>query len=65
MKHVVGLKIELSLERLYEGGPDGIDLAVSLRDQGFVLWAIEPGFVDPRSGRMLQVDGVFYRARHE
>ncbi len=32
-----------------------------LRFQGFELRDVSPGFVDPRSGRMLNFDGTFYR----
>jgi hypothetical protein len=28
---------------------------------GFEPWTLEPGFRDPASGRMLQLDGVFVR----
>lgn len=30
-------------------------------DEGFVMWAVQPGFTDPDSGRSLQVDGIFFR----
>lgn len=62
MKRLIGLKVELSLERLYRGESDGMALIQTLRGQGFELWALEPGFIDPRTGRMLQADGVFYRS---
>ncbi|MDT4942201.1 MAG: hypothetical protein QOJ34_2290, partial [Pseudonocardiales bacterium] len=38
------------------------DLVARLRDAGYVLYAIEGGFGDRRTGRMLQCDGLFVRA---
>jgi len=28
---------------------------------GFVLWAIQTGFVDPETGKTLQMDAIFFR----
>jgi hypothetical protein len=33
------------------------------QDMGFELWSIWPAFVDPRNGRALQVDVIFFRRR--
>ncbi|RZI11630.1 FkbM family methyltransferase, partial [Staphylococcus aureus] len=46
---------------LYEGGMlirEALDLVDSL---GFTLSGLQPGFTDPRNGRMLQADGIFFR----
>lgn len=59
----VGIQLELSFVALYEGDmliQEAFDLMESL---GFVLAGMAPGFVDVRSGRVLQADGVFFRAR--
>ncbi|CDO86026.1 FkbM family methyltransferase [Mycobacterium triplex] len=57
----VGIELELSFEPLYEGGML-IDEAFALLDSlGFALKGLVPGFMDPRAGRMLQADGVFFR----
>lgn len=56
------LKLELSLAPLYEGQPLYAQLVQWIEAQGYQLWGFEPGFVDPHSGRMLQVDGLFCRA---
>ncbi|WP_025735795.1 FkbM family methyltransferase [Mycobacterium genavense] len=58
---VVGVELELSFLPLYEGGMlvrEALDLMDSL---GFTLTGLQPGFTDPRNGRMLQADGVFFR----
>lgn len=57
----VGLQLELSFQPLYEGGMlirEALELVDSL---GFTLAGLLPGFTDPRNGRMLQADGVFFR----
>lgn len=56
-----GLQLELSFLPLYEGQPLFDDLVERLRSLGFSIWAIWPGFCDPVSGRMLQVDVTFFR----
>lgn len=59
--HVSGLQLELSFVPLYEDQELFDALLERLRALGFSIWAIYPGFHDPRSGRMLQVDAVFFR----
>lgn len=56
-----GMQIELSFLPLYEGGMlvrEALDLVRSL---GFMLTGFVPFFVDVRTGRLLQADGVFFR----
>ena len=40
------------------------EMLVRLHDSGFTLTSLEYGFCDPRTGQMLQVDGIFFRAPH-
>lgn len=57
----VGMQLELSFLPLYEGGMlirEALDLVYSL---GFTLTGLLPSFTDPRNGRMLQADGIFFR----
>ncbi|WP_370445522.1 FkbM family methyltransferase [Mycobacterium avium] len=57
----VGMQLELSFLPLYEGGmliPEALELIYSL---GFTLVGLIPCFTDPRDGRMLQADGIFFR----
>lgn len=56
-----GLQLELSFIPLYEGQQLFDALVERLRALGFSIWAIWPGFCDPHSGRMLQVDAIFFR----
>ena len=59
---LAAVQVELSLTPLYEAQPLMPDMLARLEDSGFHLWALEPGFSDPRSGRLLQCDGVFLRS---
>ena len=56
-----GLQLEMSLVPLYEGSPTLTDLLLMVGQWGFVPYALQPGFTDLASGRMLQVDGLFFR----
>ena len=55
------VQLELSMVPLYDGGPLFEDLVQRMRDAGFGIFALEGGFGDPRTGRMLQCDGFFVR----
>jgi FkbM family methyltransferase len=57
---ITGLQMELSLVPLYAGAityKEGLDRAERL---GMSLMGLIPGFSDPLSGRLLQVDAVFF-----
>lgn len=55
------IQIELSLVPLYEGQRFWRECVERLEAEGFVLWSIQPAFVDPANGRTLQWDGLFFR----
>ncbi|HKC26615.1 MAG TPA: FkbM family methyltransferase [Jatrophihabitans sp.] len=59
---LAAISLELSFVALYEGQQLFDDLVARLRESGYVLYAIEGGFGDRRTGRMLQCDGLFVRA---
>jgi len=61
LERVVGVQVELSLVPLYAEQETWHQVVAFLEASGFALWNVLPGFVDPRSGRMLQFDGVFFR----
>lgn len=56
-----GLQLEMSLVPLYDGQMLFSELLEWVQAQGFELHALEPGFSDGASGRLLQVDGIFFR----
>jgi FkbM family methyltransferase len=53
------VQTELSLVELYEGQPLMLSVCNFLERFGFNLRDIIPGFKDPASGRLLQLDGIF------
>jgi FkbM family methyltransferase len=58
---VSGFQLEISLTPLYEGTPSMWDILSRMESAGFALAQIFPGFVDTRTGELLQFDGVFFR----
>jgi FkbM family methyltransferase len=58
---VRGIQMELSLVPLYQGQRLWRECIERLEAEGFVLWALQPAFVDPATGRTLQWDGLFFR----
>ena len=61
MKRIIGIQMEMSLAQLYEGQLSFGELLNTMTCSGFEVFGFVPGFVDPASGRMLQVDGLFFR----
>jgi len=61
LARVAGVQLELSLIPLYEGQKLMPELTELLQGMGFELWAMAPAFVEPRTGRLLQVDATFVR----
>ncbi len=61
LKRARGVLLELSLVPLYEGQRLWRDLVNRLESEGFILWALQKGFTDPRDGRTLQADAIFFR----
>ncbi|MEU5695936.1 FkbM family methyltransferase [Actinosynnema sp. NPDC020468] len=61
LKSLAAVQLELSLVELYQGQLLMDELVDALAGHDFALWGLEPGFSDPRTGRMLQCDGVFVR----
>jgi FkbM family methyltransferase len=55
------IMLEMSLKPLYQGQSLAIDLWGYLRRKGFEACYFHPGFCDPRSKQMLQMDGIFIR----
>jgi len=61
IKNAKGVLIEMSLVHLYEGQMLWKDIMGRLEQEGFVLWALQPAFIDPHNGRTMQLDGLFFR----
>jgi FkbM family methyltransferase len=61
LKKACGVLCELSLISLYKNQHLWFDMLHRFEAEGFTLWSIQPGFADPRNGRTLQVDAIFFR----
>jgi hypothetical protein len=53
------LQLELSLVPLYQGEPLIRTMLEKVDALGYELYAVIPGFTDMKSGRLLQLDGIF------
>lgn len=58
---LAAISLELSFVALYDGQLLFDDLVSRLRGAGYVLYAVDAGFGDRHTGRMLQCDGLFVR----
>ena len=63
LQRVVGVEVELSYVPLYEGQALLPEVVTFLGNAGLDLIALDEAFADRRSGELLQVDGLFTRAR--
>jgi FkbM family methyltransferase len=61
LRRVSGIQLELSLVPLYEGERLFYSMLHSLEERGYDLWSVVPGFVDPDTGRLLQLDAVLFQ----
>lgn len=59
LENVVALQLEMSLLPLYQGEALMPEMCQFLLGKGFEVWDLQPGFRDPETGRLLQIDGVF------
>ena len=63
LSKIVGLQIELSVVPLYDGQPLLADMLATLSQIGFELHALFPVLIHPTTGRLLQMDGIFFRGK--
>lgn len=61
LQQVRGLELEMSFVSLYKGETLFSDMIRYVEGQGFFLASLEPVFFHPSNGRLLQVNGVFFR----
>lgn len=58
---IQAIELELSLSPLYAGQASWRDLTAQIERAGFVLMDMRKAFADPRTGQLLQMDGLFVR----
>ncbi len=61
LRNIIGIQAEGSLVPLYQGEMLFEPLVAHMSRVGYKLKFMEPGFCDPATGEMLQVDGLFFR----
>jgi FkbM family methyltransferase len=61
LERICGIQVEIALTPLYAGELLLPDMLKLLIEEGYSLMSIEPNFADPVSGRLLQVDCIFFR----
>jgi FkbM family methyltransferase len=57
----LGVQLEMSVAPLYQGQPLLAEMLEYLTGRGYCLASLENGWMDARTQRLLQVEGVFYR----
>ena len=63
LKNVSAMQLELSVAPLYQGAPDLRRILELCDNLGFQLHGLIPGFFEEKTGRLLQMDGLFLRVR--
>jgi FkbM family methyltransferase len=58
---IQGIQLEMSLVPLYEGEVLFQDMVSYMNNLGYFLNYLLPGFSDKNTGRILQVDGIFFK----
>lgn len=61
LTEISGVEVEISLKPLYQGVPIYRDVIAYMESQGFTLWSLQPGGRDMQSGRLMEMDGIFFR----
>jgi FkbM family methyltransferase len=61
LQFIKGIQIEMSLIPSYKGAITFDMMKTKLNNLGFDMMTIENGFYDKKTGRQLEMDGVFYR----
>jgi FkbM family methyltransferase len=61
LDHVCAMQLELSVVPLYQGAPSLRRMLELCEQVGFELYGLMPGFYEAKTGRLLQVDGLFLR----
>ena len=61
LESVSAMQLEVSLAPLYQGAPTLRRILELCEGLGFQLHGLIPGFYEEKSGRLLQMDGLFLR----
>jgi FkbM family methyltransferase len=58
---IEGIQVEMSFNELYEDQMIFEDLYKKIKDKGYELWDFRRGFADTVNGKLLQLDGIFFK----
>jgi len=61
LKNIKGIQLEMSIEELYKGEMLFDEMIAFLKQYNFSLHSLENGYFNKKTGKLLQVDGVFFR----
>jgi FkbM family methyltransferase len=61
LDHVQAIETELSLYPMYEDQPEWRQVCDRTQELGFAFFAVDPGYSDPKSGRLVEMDALFVR----
>lgn len=61
LKNITGIQIEMALIPSYEGSLTYEEMSANLKKLGFKLTTIESGYYNKKTGKLLEVDGVFFK----
>jgi FkbM family methyltransferase len=61
LDRIGGLQLEVSLVELYQGQVLMQEQVAALVSRGLTLWSLDRGFMDGRTGQLLQCDATFVR----
>lgn len=61
LKKISGIQLEMALIPSYEGAMTFQEMTAKLNGFGFNLVTVESGFYDKVSGKLMEVDGIFYK----
>jgi FkbM family methyltransferase len=61
LNRVVGMHVEMSLVPLYRGDTSFEEMNAFLNTLGFYLCSIEMEFDDPKTKKLLQIDGIYFK----
>jgi FkbM family methyltransferase len=61
LKNISGIQLEMALIPSYDGAMTFQEMTSKLNGFGFHLVTVESGFYDKVSGKLMEVDGVFYK----
>ena len=63
LEQIMCVQMEMSLVPLFENELLMADLVNRMAKKGFILWSLEDAFINPETGQLLQVNGIFVNNR--